>query len=764
MTALTARSRHAHDVRQGSESVRRDQLTTAVVGLASALLSTLIVLLGQGSIAALWAGLVILAVTPGCGVVCWHMTRDRLTRLLAVLTTSMTWTVLITTTLAWSQVTNRGLLIALTAGLGGIGSAAFLITHAKARDDERGNAAERMGHSADPSLRPRASSRLPSSVKVFLIIGLVAGVGLWASAVIKADGQAVGIYGLMPLLGVAFIAAVAFTFGSLILALRYIRTSWPPAALALGLIIVEFFGTQRLLAITPLYSYVYKHIGVVDYVFHGGPLNDPTDVYQQWPGFFAAAAALVRLSGRSPLAYSNWDGLLFEVLNAVTLFAIARRFCDRRKIIPYIAVLLYITADWEGQEYYSPQTLAFALSLLFQFFLLPLLEPERIRRLFLYRGWLTVPSLEMRMDIWGRERASVTGKIARVIGVGALFGAIMITHQLSPYILFGGVVTLFIIGILRHRLLVSALVIMVVAYPLLHLTVIEQNPVLSILDLFSNAGAKGYPIPSQPEVLGSHFSEVIALGLWGGTAISGLSYRGRRGTIVIPLIWAAIPVCLILVSNYGGEGIYRAFLFSSPWCALVIAIRLANMVHAPTLRLVAVGLWATFAALASAQAQDFGQYSMSQMPLTEVRASEYFLDHAPVNSTLVEAAGNFPSRVNARYVLHNAPQLPNDLALDEFPQFQGNKLQSIDPRVLASSITNLAEGPAYLVVAPSMYAAVAYTGTLMPNTLPTLMRRLEASSYWKLWYQSDGTVILQALPQGQPTGKNEPGKEGRNVG
>ena len=103
--------------------------------------------------------------------------------------------------------------------------------------------------------------------------------------------------------------------------------AWPAAVAALGLLLFEFNGTQMMLAATPLgNACTYKHFGVVDYMVHGGALSDPLDVYQQWPGFFAAAAALVRLSGRSPLAYSNWAQLFFEMLNAVVIFAIARRF------------------------------------------------------------------------------------------------------------------------------------------------------------------------------------------------------------------------------------------------------------------------------------------------------------------------------------------------------------------------------------------------------------------------------------------------------
>ena len=62
---------------------------------------------------------------------------------------------------------------------------------------------------------------------VLLIIALMAAAGLWAAAVIEVRGHAVGTYGLLPLLGVPFLAAVALTVGVLVLALWFVRTAWP---------------------------------------------------------------------------------------------------------------------------------------------------------------------------------------------------------------------------------------------------------------------------------------------------------------------------------------------------------------------------------------------------------------------------------------------------------------------------------------------------------------------------------------------------------
>ena len=134
-------------------------------------------------------------------------------------------------------------------------------------------------------------------------------------------------------------------------------------------------------------------------------------------------------------------------------------------------------------------------------------------------------------------------------------------------------------------------------------------------------------------------------------------------------------------------------------------------------------------------------------------ASAYFLDHAPLNATLMLAASNFPSRVNGKYVLHNATESPNRSRADTYPQFEGNKLEHMSPKELALSVGSLTKGRGYLVIAPSMYPYEDYYETFTPGTLPNLVQRLKESNYWRVWYQNDGTVIFQALPQGKSAEK-----------
>ena len=751
---LVGRSRLAAAWRRSADEARGDRLATAAVGFICAVTGAAVALFMRGTPAAVCVGLVTLCVTPGCALACWLSTKDRLTRVVTVLAASLTWTVLVTAVLAWERVTTLGVFLIATAGVGGIGSAVFLAIQlarylkrmpVAASVDEGDSPIRRKAVGSSPNPEFVAPSHRSPALNLLLISALVAATGLWALAVAQARGHTVGSYGLLPVLGSSFLVAAVLTIGVLAVALRFIRTAWPAAVVALGLLLFEFSASPIMLASTPLGTYTYKHFGVVDYIVHGGALRDSLDIYQQWPGFFAAAAGLVRLSGRGPLAYANWAELLFEALNAVVIFAIARRFSRGHPVVPYVTVLLFETANWEGQIYYSPQTMAFLLALIFQFFLLSLLEPARLRRPLSHRRWLTIPPLESQ----GGEQNDNLGMAARVVGIIAIFGAIVITHQLTPYVVFSGIACLWALGVLRHWPVVLTLAMMLVIYTLLHLPAVDHNQLLTGFSFGKSAGGPPPLASSSPQqALAGVLAKAIGLGIWGATGVCVLSYWRRLGVIVIPVILAFTPLLFLLITDYDGEVIYRVFLFSSPWCALIIAMRLATLVRMPILRWTAVGFWALFAALGSAQASAFGMYPMSLVPPGEISASAYFLEHAPPKAVLVLAAASFPSRLNGLYTLHNL-DTQNDPSLDEVPQFDGNGLDRIDPKAVAQVVAYLAGGTGYLVIAPSMDQYVNYDGTFKRGILSALVPRLKASPYWRVWYSKNGVIIFQALPKGR---------------
>ena len=65
---------------------------------------------------------------------------------------------------------------------------------------------------------------------------------------------------------------------------------------------------------------------------------------------------------------------------------------------------------------------------------------------------------------------------------------------------------------------------------------------------------------------------------------------------------------------------------------------------------------------------------------------------------------------------------------------------------MATQVTELAEGHGYLVISQAMLAFNKYYGAYSPGTLEQLVPRLLKTPYWRVWYQDQDTIILEARP------------------
>ena len=63
----------------------------------------------------------------------------------------------------------------------------------------------------------------------------------------------------------------------------------------------------------------------------------------------------------------------------------------------------------------------------------------------------------------------------------------------------------------------------------------------------------------------------LAVCMWLLALVAIVRRRRALGRVSIAAALAFSPFVIVFVQNYGGEAIYRVFLFSAPWCALLIA-------------------------------------------------------------------------------------------------------------------------------------------------------------------------------------------------
>jgi len=186
---------------------------------------------------------------------------------------------------------------------------------------------------------------------------------LWAFGVTRTNASQLGSFGLTADLSVFFYAGVALLIVSAVLELaRESPSRWRMALHAVGLVVM-LYGTAPLVYQAGRYSWLYKTIGVVQYVNVHGQLNHGIDIYQNWPGFFALAGWFSKVAGTgSPVTYAKWGQLVFE-LAALPLLYLAYDALSLTVRQRWLALLLYSGSNWIGQDYYSPQALGTVLSL-----------------------------------------------------------------------------------------------------------------------------------------------------------------------------------------------------------------------------------------------------------------------------------------------------------------------------------------------------------------------------------------------------------------
>ncbi len=186
---------------------------------------------------------------------------------------------------------------------------------------------------------------------------------LWAFGVTRTNPSQLGSFGLTTDLSVFFYAGVALLIVSAVIELATVSPSrWRMALHAVGLVVM-LYGTAPLVYQAGRYSWLYKTIGVVQYVNVHGQLNHNIDIYQNWPGFFALAGWFSKVAGAgSPVTYAKWAQLVFE-LAALPLLYLAYDALSLTVRQRWLALLLYSGSNWIGQDYYSPQALGTILSL-----------------------------------------------------------------------------------------------------------------------------------------------------------------------------------------------------------------------------------------------------------------------------------------------------------------------------------------------------------------------------------------------------------------
>ncbi|KQO62399.1 hypothetical protein [Curtobacterium sp. Leaf261] len=303
----------------------------------------------------------------------------------------------------------------------------------------------------------------------------------------------------------------------------------------------------------PMYSWTYKHLGVIDWIQHHGHVATGVDIYSGWPGVFAAIAWFSTVTGISPTFIAQWFEVGVNLALVIAVGALARSLGSTR-LTAVTAAFVAGIANWVGQDYLSPQAVAFLLGIV----VVVLIVRSRTRPVL---AWVSVP----------------------------VFGAIAVSHQLTPYWLIAVTVCFGLIGAARPRWIGIVFGAIALAMVVVNLNLVEQYTTGAAFDPVANAQTIVTGTGSIGQTVTSYAARALTAGVWGATLVTvvvGLrpnrfgGNRIRRWMTLRLAILAFAPFALLAGQSYGGEAIFRVFLYSLPGCAILLAPVVVRCVRA----------------------------------------------------------------------------------------------------------------------------------------------------------------------------------------
>ncbi|UXA20753.1 hypothetical protein KXD98_11935 [Mycobacterium sp. SMC-4] len=545
---------------------------------------------------------------------------------------------------------------------------------------------------------------------------------LWGLALPGLPGLDASYYGLLfSGTGPVLAACIALCGWALLVAVR--NRQLPAAAIAVGAAVVVSRVTTFVATEVPLYDWTYKHLAVVDYILvHGRLAPDGTDIYAQWSAFFVVWAWFCDVTGFPAVSVAHVFAPFVHVLIALTAYTGARVIGRSRRTAVTAAFVIEI-ANWVGQDYFSPQ------------------------------AWSLVLAYGMLVLLMASRHSPACGVLSIVV-----FAAMVPTHQLTPFWAVAVAGALCLLKRARPWWIAVAMAVIVVSYLLLNLEAVLPYGLLSggspISNAASNVLTSGLPAKDFTSAVVRTLSVVVLL-----TAVGCAIWRWRRKRPVLVLaILAFSPFGLLFGQSYGGEAIFRVYLYSLLGCALLIAPAVVDAMDGfprTTKRAgrIANRAAATVGLTAVAVAGLHGYVAL--WPLVyETRAQVELMDRitdgADVRTRLVMLRlGGMPTRLNAGYAevtLHN-PYFDQTIGYDlwdgldpRLPELKAAFPTALDIKTL-DDYAQYDAFRAYVLFSPQSNRAVRYYGDFRPEAIDTIQQALRKSPNWTVFHE-DGEILV----------------------
>ncbi len=558
-------------------------------------------------------------------------------------------------------------------------------------------------------------------------------------------------------------------------------------ALHILMLIIIFHLTPQIVYGTLRYSWAWKHVGIVDFIQRNGAV-DPNignlNAYHNWPGFFALAAMYNVVAGlSSSLGYAGLGPFFFNLLDFGALFLIYKSLTiDNR--LAWLSIWLFYLFSWVGQDYFSPQAFSYflylvALAMLLRWFRRrrqtePLENIPRKRFstvIKLYNSIINRPSADELV----LEQPDTRMRVIFMAALVLLFIVIASSHQLTPLMLVSALSLLVIFQVTNQRYLpILMAVVTMVWVTFMAVGFLNGNLywiIKSIGSLLDNVNGNliNLAIASPGQQLIAKIDRLLSAVAW-VLGLMGFIRRIRTGHWDLAAALLAIaPLPLIAINSYGGEMIFRVYMFSLPFVVFFAAALFFPDLKSGTSRRTFTS--STILSLILIPGFLFSYYGKERMYYfspNEIAAAQFIFDTAPKGSLIIDGIWDWP-RQFTHYEDYNYLSI---LLLD--PAERLNVIQNpvtelqkyMDDAAPGSVFVNqvpanqsaenepntgsvMYEYPAaYIVITRSQIAESEMTGTLPADWSGIISQALSHSPNFQVVFSNPDAVVFKYLDIG----------------
>ncbi len=572
--------------------------------------------------------------------------------------------------------------------------------------------------------------------------------GLWAGSLPFIDTD-FDDWGLITAVPPTFFAAWVVGVG--IAAAAATATVVSPRRLAAGIapLLMMIYGTLPVLLGTIRYPWAYKHVGVIRLLDETGRFHPDVDIYNNFSGFFGLGALLRGATGIDPTSYAPWAQLVAEAAILTTVWLLIRRATNSERVA-HLATVLYLITNWVGQNYFAAQTLATYFCLSFLALTIGWFMNGEVRRLRFAPLWLRRRFDTPNADNSGSNPALHRGP--RLAVVLTIYLGLLMTHPLTPVVALGAVGAAWVIGWIRDRVVLVGVVVIGLGWAVRCISYFAAQS----FDLgfggqpTENAGGNLDVTGAPATVLTvGELTRGFSLIVWAAAIIGAVvcSWAMRRTSLLAVAV--VIPFGLPFVQSYGGEVIYRVYLYSLP---MIVAFAAWGIVAtAPVTRrrrwprtTIVATAWCLLMSAGFLVAH-FGRESINTVDRSEVMMGEYIAATVADPALLAQFDGTYPAASSARYPGFQV----NDTYTPYVVEMLGRSATLPPPEALdeiADDLIALGAGTPYVIVSPGMIDSVRQVNALPVHSTTEAVDFLVGNPRFVVRHQIRDSWLVEVLP------------------